>query len=67
MFLRRISVFFFGLMILTGNSPSRLQAAEVAPLVNQGWLLGGFSQGKWLSAQDTAKALKGEKLISSAP
>ena len=36
-----------------------MQAAEVAPIVDQGWLLGGFSQGKWLTAEDTAKALKG--------
>lgn len=54
----RIWVLFFGLMI-TVSYPSRLPAAEVAPLVDQGWLLGGFSQGKWLSAEDTAKALKG--------
>jgi hypothetical protein len=57
--LMQIWAFFLGSMLLMVSYPSRLQAAEVAPLVDQGWLLGGFSQGKWLSAQDTAKALKG--------
>jgi hypothetical protein len=55
----RIWVLFFGFMLLTASSPSRLKAGEVTPLVDQGWLLGGFSQGKWLSPADTAKALKG--------
>lgn len=55
----QIWALFLGLMILTVSYPSCLQAAEVAPLVDQGWLLGGFSQGKWLSPGDTAKALKG--------
>jgi hypothetical protein len=36
-----------------------LQAVDVTPIVNQGWLLGGFSQGKWLTPGNTAKALKG--------
>jgi hypothetical protein len=57
--LNRILVLFFGLAFLTVSYPNRLPAAEVAPLVDQGLLLGGFSQGKWLSPGDTAKALRG--------
>ena len=55
----QIWALFFGLMLLTVTCPSRLQAVDVTPIVNQGWLLGGFSQGKWLSPGNTAKELKG--------
>jgi hypothetical protein len=55
----QIWALFLGLMTLTVTGPGRLQAAGVNPIVDQGWLLGGFSQGKWLSAEDTAKALQG--------
>ena len=50
-----------GFILVVAGAPSRLPAAEVAPIVDQGWLLGGFSQGKWLSAKDTAKALLGRE------
>lgn len=53
------SVLFFGLMILTVSVPSRLQAAGGSAIVDQGWLLGGFFQQKWLPAAHTAKRLKG--------
>jgi len=57
--LMQICVLFFGLMTLTVSAPSRSQAAGGSAMVDQGWLLGGFFQGKWLSPKDTAKALKG--------
>jgi hypothetical protein len=57
--LKQTGALFLGLVILMASAPHRTPAAEVAPLVDQGWLLGGFSQGKWLSPSDTAKALKG--------
>ncbi len=55
----QIWILFLSFMTLMATCPGQLQAADIAPLVDQGWLLGGYFQGKWLSAQDTAKALKG--------
>ena len=55
----RISVLVLAAMVIMASAPSLAQATGVTPIVNQGWLLGGFSQGKWLSPGDTAKALKG--------
>lgn len=57
--LKQTALIFLALLTLTAGAPYPAPAADVAPLVDQGWLLGGFSQGKWLSPQETAKALKG--------
>jgi hypothetical protein len=56
---KKLGVILLGLLIVMASAPHLAKAVDVAPLVDQGWLLGGFSQGKWLSAQDTAKALQG--------
>jgi len=55
----RISLLVLAAMVIMASASSLAQAAGVTPIVNQGWLLGGFFQGKWLSPGDTAKALQG--------
>jgi hypothetical protein len=57
--IKNILAILLGMIMVMASLAQGEQTAGVAPLVDQGWLLGGFSQGKWLSAQDTAKALKG--------
>ena len=59
---KKIGVILLGVLIVMAGSPYLAKAVEVTPLVDQGWLLGGFSQGKWLSAEDTAKALQGGEI-----
>jgi len=56
---KRMSRLFLGIIIVMASLAHSAEAADVAPIVVHGWLLGGFSEGKWLSAEDTAKALKG--------
>ena len=61
----QIWALFFGLMILTVTCPSRLQAVDVAPIVDQGWLLGGFSQGKWLISRGHGQSAQGGRNLSA--
>lgn len=56
---KEIGLILLGVLSVMASAPHLAKAVDVAPIVDQGWLLGGFSQGKWLSAEDTAKALKG--------
>ena len=60
--MKKIFMVVLGLMLVVAGAPGPALAAGVIPIVDQGWLLGGFSQGKWLSAEDTAKALQGGEL-----
>lgn len=66
----RIWVLFFSLMLLTVSSPSRLQAAELVPLLKyysqDYWvLLGGSQGGKWLTAAAVGPDLKVKNSIAS--
>jgi hypothetical protein len=55
----RMPLLFLGILIVMASLAHSAKAADVSPIVDQGWLLGGSSKGKWLSAEDTAKAIKG--------
>jgi hypothetical protein len=57
----RMSLLFLSITVVMAGLAHSVEAADVAPIVAQGWLLGGSSEGKWLSAEDTAKILKGGK------
>ena len=60
--IENILAMLIGMMMAMASLAQGEQTAGVVPIVDQGWLLGGFSQGKWLSAQDTAKTLQGGEL-----
>ncbi len=55
----KISALLLAALLIMAAATRTAQDAAVTPIVNQGWLLGGSSHGKWLSTLDTAKALKG--------
>jgi hypothetical protein len=57
--IENILAILIGMLMAMASLAQGEQTAGVAPIVDQGWLLGGFSQGKWLSPRDTAKALQG--------
>lgn len=57
--MKKIFLVVLGLMLVVAGASDPALATGVNPIVAQGWLLGGFCQGKWLSAVDTAKGLRG--------
>jgi hypothetical protein len=59
---RKIAVLFLGVLIAVAGASRLAMAVDIAPVVDQGLLLGGLSQGKPLSSRDTAKALHGGEL-----